>query len=61
MGRKPHVSKNIADKAEVSVRDINDAHELRKARVILLSARFSFDFNANKGGRHECKGFAKDL
>jgi transposase len=46
MGRKPHIPKKIADKAEISVRNTNDAHELRKAQAILLPTRFSFDLVA---------------
>ena len=46
MGRKPHISNNIIEKAEISVRNTNDAHELRKAQAILLPARFSLDLVA---------------
>ncbi|GAB6910146.1 conserved hypothetical protein [Desulfosarcina cetonica] len=46
MGRKPRISKNLADIASEKVQFTNDAHELRKAQAILLPARFSFDLVA---------------
>jgi hypothetical protein len=46
MGRKPHISKKITDKAEKAIRKANDAHALRKAQAILLPARFSLDLVA---------------
>jgi transposase len=46
MGRKPHISQDIANIAAEKVRTANDAQELRKAQAILLPARFSFDLVA---------------
>lgn len=46
MGRKPHISKNVIDKAEKTARSAKDAHALRKAQAILLPARFSLDLVA---------------
>lgn len=46
MGRKPHISKIITDKAAKAARSANDAHALRKAQAILLPARFSLDLVA---------------
>jgi transposase len=46
MGRKPHISNSLTDKAAKSARSANDAHALRKAQAILLPARFSLDLVA---------------
>jgi hypothetical protein len=46
MGRKPNISKAIANIAKDNVKAANDAHELRKAQSILLPAIFSLDLVA---------------
>ena len=46
MGRKPNISKNIANFAKDYVKTANDAYELRKAQSILLPSLFSLDLVA---------------